>query len=67
MGGAWNITVQLTPFYSRKTRVCHVAEELRAVLGDTIPGDTAGVSTPLTSPHTSLLEVLIYLNQHLDI
>lgn len=43
--------------------VCHVVEELRAVLGNTIPGATAGISTPLTSPHTSLPQVLIYLNQ----
>lgn len=34
--------------------------ELRAVLGDTNPGDTAGVSTPLTSPHTSPLQSSIF-------
>lgn len=60
LGGAWNIAVQLTPFYSRKTGACVMAEELWAVLGDTIPGDTAGISIPLTSPHTSLLQNLIY-------
>lgn len=42
--------------------VCHVAEELRAVLGDTIPGDIAEVSTPFTSPHAFLPQVLIYVN-----
>lgn len=60
LGGACNIAIRLRAFCSRRTRVCVMAGELRALLVDPIPGDTAAVSTPLTSPHTSPLQRSIF-------
>lgn len=58
----WEVPGTHTILQQENQSVCHVAEELRAVLGNTIPGDIAGISTPFTSPHTSLPQVLIYVN-----